>query len=186
MRFVQIGLPVGGEHLYDIPLELNLRSRRLRLCVCMMSRELRAGSAPKDVALLNSMILFAQIVQDGAKDAAENAATEFWRNPIVLQMTLMAVFFFVVVLPGQRRRAKEQEQLMSGLKNHDEVVTASGIIGTVYNIKEGGDEVVLKVDDNARIRVLKSSIVRILKKDETPTTAAAPTTPANTNIKPNA
>jgi len=133
--------------------------------------------------MLTSLILFAQ---DGLEKAGEKVAdktpTPFYQEPMFLLMILMAVFFFVVVLPGQRRRAKEQEQLLSGMKKNDEVVTASGIIGTIYNIKEGGDEVVLKIDDNARIRVLKSSIVRIIKKDET---AVAPTTP-NTNAKPNA
>lgn len=136
--------------------------------------------------MLTSLILFAQVV---GEKAAENVAdkgpdTPFYQTMPFMLMVLMAAFFFIVVLPGQRRRAKEQEQLLSGMKKNDEVVTASGIIGVVYNIKEGGDEVVLKIDDNARIRVLKSSIVRILKKDE-PAAAPAPTTP-NTNAKPNA
>jgi preprotein translocase subunit YajC len=128
--------------------------------------------------MLNSLILFADDVADKTGDKTQG---EFWQNPMFLLMILMAVFFFVVVLPGQRRRAKEQEHLLSGMKKNDEVVTSAGIIGIVYNIKEGGDEVVLKIDDNARIRVLKSSIVRIIKKDEP---AAAPT--SNTNAKPNA
>jgi preprotein translocase subunit YajC len=131
--------------------------------------------------MLYSLILFAQ---DGAKDAAEKTPEEFWRNPMFLLMILMGVFFFVVILPGQRRRAKEQESLLSGMKKNDEVQTASGIIGTIYAIKEG-DEVVLKIDDNARIRVLKSSIVRIIKKDETAIAPGAPPAPS-TNAKPNA
>jgi preprotein translocase subunit YajC len=143
--------------------------------------------------MFNSLILFAQALPEAVKDATDKATEkgpqgigDFLQNPMFLLMILMAVFFFVVVLPGQRRRAKEQEQLLTGMKKNDEVVTASGIIGTVYNIKEGGDEVVLKIDDNARIRVLKSSIVRIIKKDESAAApAAAPTTPG-TNAKPNA
>ena len=80
---------------------------------------------------------------------------------------------------------------MAGMKKNDEVVTASGIIGIVAIIKENEDEVTLKIDDNARIRVLKSSIVRIKKKEEpakdaAPATAPTAATPpaANTNIKP--
>ena len=137
--------------------------------------------------MLTSLILFAQEkiekVTDNLPD--KGPETPFYQTMPFMLMVLMAAFFFIVVLPGQRRRAKEQEQLMSGMKKNDEVVTASGIIGIVYNIKEGGDEVVLKIDDNARIRVLKSSIVRIIKKDEP---AAAPTTATTpgTNAKPNA
>jgi preprotein translocase subunit YajC len=130
-----------------------------------------------------SLILFAQLDGDPKGPAAPDMP--FYQNPMFLLMILMAVFFFVVVLPGQRRRAKEQEQLLSGMKKNDEVQTASGIIGTIYAIKEG-DEVVLKIDDNARIRVLKSSIVRIIKKDETAIAPGSPSATPNTNAKPNA
>jgi preprotein translocase subunit YajC len=132
--------------------------------------------------MLNSLILFAQ---DAVDNTTQKTPEPFYQNPMFMFMILAALFLFVVVLPGQRRRAKEQEQLMAGMKKNDEVVTAAGIIGVVYNIKEGGEEVVLKIDENARIRVLKSSIVRIIKKDETAAApAAAPTTP-NANAKPN-
>ena len=40
------------------------------------------------------------------------------------------------------------------------------LFGTLPDsIKEGADEVTLKIDDNAKIRVLKSTIVRIVPKD---------------------
>ncbi|HZZ81634.1 MAG TPA: preprotein translocase subunit YajC [Gemmataceae bacterium] len=134
--------------------------------------------------MLYSLILFADDVAKQVGDKQEPGP--IWTNPMFMIMILMAAFFFIVILPGQRRRQREQEQLMAGMKKNDEVVTASGIIGIVYNIKEGSEEVVLKIDDNARIRVLKSSIVRIIKKDETPATpaAAAPTTTTDTSIKP--
>ena len=96
--------------------------------------------------------------------------------PMVL---IMAAFFFLIILPAQRREKKQRETVMSNLKKNDEVITTAGIIGIVQNIKENGDEVTLKIDDNgARIRVLKSSIARIVPKDEP---AAAP---SDTNAKP--
>ncbi|MSQ94315.1 MAG: preprotein translocase subunit YajC [Gemmataceae bacterium] len=132
--------------------------------------------------MLNTMILFAQ---DAAKPANGDGAGSIFSNPIILLPILFMLFYFVVILPQQRKQRKEQENLMTGLKKNDEVVTAAGIIGIVANIKEGEDEITLKIDDNARIRVLKSSIVRI-KKKETP--GAAPASPAaapvDTNIKP--
>jgi len=128
--------------------------------------------------MLYALILFAQ----EKKDAGE---LPFYQNPMFLMIGLMVLFFFVVILPAQRRQKREAEKLMSELKKNDEVVTASGIIGVVANIKEGADEVTLKIDDNARIRVLRSSIARILTKKEDPKDAAAPA-PPNTNIKPTA
>jgi preprotein translocase subunit YajC len=102
-------------------------------------------------------------------------------NPFILLPLFVAIFYFTIILPKSRRQRQEQDSLMSGLKKNDEVVTASGIIGIVAHIKENGDEVTLKIDDNARIRVLRSSIVRIVKKEEPKDAAAAA---ANASIKP--
>jgi preprotein translocase subunit YajC len=134
--------------------------------------------------MLNSFILFAE--EEVKKGATEQGP--FWQNPIILLPVMFALFYFIVLRPQQRKQRQEQENMMSGLKKNDEVVTAAGIIGIVSHIKENGDEVTLKIDDNARIRVLKSSIIRIMKKDEPPkegTPPAVASTPAaNTSIKP--
>ena len=129
--------------------------------------------------MLSALILFAQVAQDVKKEAEAQPDMPFYQNPMFILMALMGLFFFVVILPAQRKQKREQASLLSNMKKNDEVVTASGIIGVISHIKETGDEVTLKIDDNgARIRVLKSSIARIVPKDEP---AAAP---SDTNAKP--
>jgi preprotein translocase subunit YajC len=125
--------------------------------------------------MLHALILFAQ-------EANEGPGGLLGGSPIILMMILMAIFYFTIILPGTRKQRQEQESIRTGLKKNDEVVTSSGIIGIVAHIKENGDEVTLKIDDNARIRVLKSSIVRIVNK-EVPKDGAASAS-ANTSIKP--
>ena len=125
--------------------------------------------------MLYAFILFAQ--KEAEKQEPPSGPEALLANPIILVSILFAIFYFTIILPNSRRQRKEQESLMTGLKKNDEVVTASGIIGIVAHIKETGDEVTLKIDENARIRVLRSSIVRIVNKDG----AAAG---ANTSIKP--
>ncbi|MFQ5734847.1 MAG: preprotein translocase subunit YajC [Planctomycetaceae bacterium] len=44
------------------------------------------------------------------------------------------------------------------LKKHDRVVTIGGIIGTVASTSQDGREVTLKIDDNARMKVLRTAI----------------------------
>jgi len=84
--------------------------------------------------------------------------------PVVV-MGLMLVMFF----RASSKQRKELQKALSALKKNDKVVTSGGILGMVVAIKEGEDEVTLKVDDtsNTRIRVLKSSIVRITSGDTT-------------------
>ena len=131
--------------------------------------------------MFSSLILFAQ-VEEAEKKVTPEGIGAFFSNPIMPILVVMVLFFFLIILPAQRKQKKEQASIMDNMKKNDEVVTASGIIGIVAHIKEGGDEVTLKIDDNARIRVLKSSIVRIVKKDEPAKDGTMPA--ANTNIKP--
>ncbi len=111
------------------------------------------------------MLLIAQADDKGA-DPQPGAG--LLNNPVVLILALVAMFFFIVLLPQQRKEKKQREALMANLKKNDEVVTAAGIIGVVTHIKEGADEVTLKIDDNARIRVLRSTIIKIVPREGTP------------------
>jgi preprotein translocase subunit YajC len=91
----------------------------------------------------------------------------FGDSTILILMALVFVaFYFIVIMPMKRREKKERENLFGNLKKNDEVLTASGIIGIVAMVKD--DEVVLKVDEssNVRLRVLKSSIARIMNPKE--------------------
>jgi preprotein translocase subunit YajC len=98
--------------------------------------------------------------------------------PII--MLMMAAAFFIFILP-MRRQKKQQDQLLSGIKPRDKVLTSGGIIGTIHQIPEKKDdqvkedEVILRMDDNAavKIRVLRSSIVRVFPAD-VPAGAAVP------------
>ena len=80
-------------------------------------------------------------------------------------LLMFGLFYFLIILPQQRRERKQRDLLMNALKKNDEVVTSAGIIGVVTHIKDNADEVTLKIDDKARLRVLKSTIVRILTKE---------------------
>lgn len=72
----------------------------------------------------------------------------------------VALIYFVGVRPQQKRR-KELESLASKLKPGDEVVTVSGIYGTVTEI-EPGDTVLLEVAENTDIRIARAAIARIV------------------------
>ena len=55
-------------------------------------------------------------------------------------------------------------------------LSSGGILGTVVAVKDNEDEVTLKTDDasNTRIRVLKSSVVRILSDNQPATGETKP------------
>ena len=115
--------------------------------------------------MLASAFLFAQ---EAVQDATPKVSTDPMGPlggmlPFIL---ILGAFFLLVVLPSSRREKKQRESLLANLKKNDEVLTSSGIIGTVQNLREGEDEVTIKIDDNCKVRMKKSNIVQILKAKE--------------------
>lgn len=85
-------------------------------------------------------------------------------NPLFLPAMLL-LFFLVVILPGMRRQKRDQQQMIANIKRGAKVVTTAGIIGVIVSVKETEDEVTLRSED-AKFKVLKSSIAKVLGQDE--------------------
>jgi preprotein translocase subunit YajC len=74
---------------------------------------------------------------------------------------MVFLIFYLLVFRPQSKARKEHEQMLRGLKKHDEVVTSGGIFGTVLNVKP--DAVTLRIDENVRVDVERSAVVRLVK-----------------------
>jgi preprotein translocase subunit YajC len=73
--------------------------------------------------------------------------------PIVL---VMAIFFFLVVLP-MRKRQQKVVSFQSGLKTGDKVITSGGIYGTIHKVDE--NTLQLQIANNVRVEVARNAIV---------------------------
>jgi preprotein translocase subunit YajC len=84
--------------------------------------------------------------------------------PVLL---IFGVFYFLLILPQQRRQKKWQAML-SELKTGDKVVTSGGLKGTIFSIKD--DSITLRVPpDNLKLEVSRGSIMSVTTQDETVT-----------------
>ena len=80
-------------------------------------------------------------------------------NPLVSFIPLiamLAIFYFILVLPMKKKQQKVQE-FLAGLKVNDRVITSGGIFGTVTKVAEAS--VQLQVANNVRIEVSRAAIV---------------------------
>lgn len=72
---------------------------------------------------------------------------------------IFAIFYFLLILPQQRRQKKWQAML-EALKTGDKVTTSGGIRGTIFSIKD--DAITLRVPpDNLKLEVSRGSIVSV-------------------------
>lgn len=76
-------------------------------------------------------------------------------------LVLMGLFFYLFILRPQGRQQKTHKAMLDGLKKNDRVVTIGGIRGTVVSVNREADEVVLRVDENAKLRMTVGAIARV-------------------------
>ncbi len=77
---------------------------------------------------------------------------------------MVGVFYFILILPNQRRQKKWQAMLDS-IKTGDKVTTSGGLRGTVVALKD--DCIHLRVPpDNLRLEVTKASVAQLTTADE--------------------
>ncbi len=76
---------------------------------------------------------------------------------------IFAIFYFLLIMPQQRRQKKWQHML-SELKSGDKVVTSGGLRGTIVAIKD--DSLHLRVPpDNLRLEVTRASVVSLVSEE---------------------
>jgi preprotein translocase subunit YajC len=78
--------------------------------------------------------------------------------PLIILVALFFGIMYLFMVRPQRKRQQEHNELITGLKRGDRVITAGGIYGEIDSIDE--ETVVLNLEAGAKLRVLKYSIVR--------------------------
>src|SRR2546422_5570457 len=77
---------------------------------------------------------------------------------------IFAIFYFLLIMPQQRRQKKWQAML-SALKTGDKITTSGGLRGTIISLKD--DAVTLRVPpDNLKLEVSRGSVVSVTTAEE--------------------
>ena len=106
--------------------------------------------------LLLGVVAFAQ-----EADGTTTGSLESFLPLIVLLVAFGAIFYFMLIRP-QRKRQQQMNDLIGSLKRGDNIITAGGIHGEIESV--GDTSVVLVLEDGAKLRMAKTSIVR--KRDK--------------------
>ena len=77
---------------------------------------------------------------------------------LFMYVPIIAIFYFLIIRP-QRQQQKKLKAMLDSLKKNDEVITTSGIHGTVAIVKE--KTVVVRVDEGCRIEFDRESIASV-------------------------
>ena len=81
----------------------------------------------------------------------------------ILLLIPFAMYFFLI--RPQRRRMREQQELQRSIQVGDEVITTSGIFGTITG-EDGENRFWLEIDDDVQIRIARAAIQGRASADE--------------------
>ncbi|MCA9485042.1 MAG: preprotein translocase subunit YajC [Nitrospina sp.] len=76
---------------------------------------------------------------------------------------MFLIFWFMLIRPQQKKQ-QQTRKMLDDLKEGDNVVTMSGIHGTIKKLKD--DVVTLQIAENVRIKINRSSIGTIRGKED--------------------
>lgn len=79
-------------------------------------------------------------------------------------LLFLFIFFYLFIIRPEQKRQREHKRLIENIKKNDEVVTTSGIHGTVVDVRE--KTFILRVDDKVRIEIDKSAIAYLKKSSD--------------------
>lgn len=74
---------------------------------------------------------------------------------IIFWFLILGAMWFFLVAP-QRKKQKEHQKMIEGLSTGDNVITASGIYGTITNVKD--DRFVVRIAENTKVEIQKSFV----------------------------
>ena len=89
-----------------------------------------------DAPALSSTLLVSADTPAGAPGDNTAPAAPSILSSLPMMIAIFAVFYFLLIRP-QQKEAKLQQELLAGLRKGDEVVTSSGIFGTVWEVQDG-------------------------------------------------
>ena len=74
---------------------------------------------------------------------------------IIFWFLILGAMWFFLVAP-QRKKQKQHTKMIEELISGDDVITASGIYGTITNVKD--DRFVIRIAENTKVEIQKSFV----------------------------
>jgi preprotein translocase subunit YajC len=93
--------------------------------------------------------------------AAPAAPAENPMTGIVFFIAMIAVFYFLLIRP-QQKRAKDHRKMVEAIGKGDEVVTNGGLLGKIVEV--GEQYLTIEIADGVQVKVQRHAVATVLPK----------------------
>ena len=103
---------------------------------------------------------------------------------LLLPISLIVVFYFLLIRPQQKQR-KQHQTLIASLKKGDKVMTNSGLIATITKVVND-QEVLLEIANGVHCKFVKSAIINVINAESQVQVSQTPQMPQASQQTPQA
>ena len=83
---------------------------------------------------------------------------------IGMMVAIFAIFYFLLIRP-QKKQQQKLQQSIANLKKGDKIIVSGGIVAEYVSDKEGGRVAIVKLSENTKIEIIKSSISAVVTEE---------------------
>jgi preprotein translocase subunit YajC len=87
-------------------------------------------------------------------------------SPFSFLIFLLPIGLLFFLMRSQKRRVNQQQALQRSVEEGDEILTTGGIFGTVIEVDDEEDALVIEIAPGTRIRMVRAGVARRLTEDE--------------------
>lgn len=110
--------------------------------------------------MIHSLMLIAMGMQPAGSGAGGGSSIGLWL-PIIF---IFGIMYFLIFRP-QAKKQKQQKLMIEALKKGDKIITIGGMFGQIVGIKEKENTIVVKISENTKIELLRSSVAKVIGSD---------------------
>lgn len=85
----------------------------------------------------------------------------------ILFLAVIVVAFWFLLIRPQQQQQKRQQEMISKLREGDQIVTVGGIFATIVSVED--DRIRVAVADGSELEVAKRAVGQVLEAKEAPT-----------------
>lgn len=75
---------------------------------------------------------------------------------MLLPLGIFVLIFYFFIIRPQKKRQKQQDNLINSVGRGDQIITIGGFFGTIKDVRE--DHFVIELSDGVKARILKSAV----------------------------
>ena len=92
----------------------------------------------------------------GGAGAGEGAAQQGGLMGMLFPLAIFVLIFYFFIIRPQRKRDKQQKNMIDSIARGDQIITIGGFYGTVREVRD--DSFQIEIAEGVRVTILKSAV----------------------------